>query len=56
MSEYKVTVGPDAQNPNNRRLFVNGHQWAKVYGWDNASVEARCKILSDALDDFEENA
>lgn len=42
-------VGPDAANPNNRRLFVDGQQWAKVYGWDKASVEARSAALIEAL-------
>jgi len=45
----KVTVGPCAKNPNDRRLFVDGHQWAKVYGWDKASVEARCDEIVKAL-------
>jgi hypothetical protein len=44
-----VHFGPDAANPNNRRLFVNGQQWAKVYGWDKRSVEARADTIATAL-------
>ncbi|MFN7611460.1 MAG: hypothetical protein ACK5QX_11085 [bacterium] len=49
MSDLRVTFGPDAANENNRRMFVDGSQWAKVYGWDKASVEARCDTLAQAL-------
>jgi hypothetical protein len=46
---YRVTWVDDAKNPNDRRLYVDGSQWAKAYGWDKASLDARCVILEAAL-------
>ena len=46
---YKVTWVDDAKNPNDRRMYLDGQQWAKVYGWDKASLDARCAILEAAL-------
>lgn len=47
--DRRVTIGPDAENGNNRRLFVDGSQWAKIYGWDDESVEARANEIVAAL-------
>lgn len=44
-----VKVGPDAANSYNRRLHVNGSQWAKVYGWDEESAQARADIIAAVL-------
>lgn len=40
----------DAQNPNNRRLMVDGSQWAKVYGFSPEVAEARARIIANALE------
>jgi len=45
----KVTVGPDASNPNNRRIVVDGSQWCKVYGFNQEQVEERAQIIADLL-------
>ena len=47
--DRRVTIGPDAENGNNRRLFVDGSQWAKICGWDDESVEARANEIVAAL-------
>lgn len=48
-SNYRVSFIDDGQNANNRRLFVGGEQWAKVYGFDPASAEARAEIIKAAM-------
>lgn len=45
----EVTVGPDAANSYNRRVFVNGSQWCKVYGWDSESAQARAEEVAKSL-------
>lgn len=45
----KVEIGPDANNENCRRIHVNGAQWCKVYGFDQAQVEERAKHIADSL-------
>ena len=44
-----VTFGPAKGEPNSARMFVDGQQWAKVYGWDASSLKARCDALSATL-------
>lgn len=44
-----VTWVNDASNENDRRMFVDGQQWAKVSGWDKKSLDARCDALEAAL-------
>jgi hypothetical protein len=46
---HKVTWVNDASNAHDRRMYVDGQQWAKVYGWDDASLNARCDALERAL-------
>lgn len=45
----KIEWVNDASNINDRRMYVDGQQWAKVYGWDKASLDARCDALEAAL-------
>lgn len=45
----KVEWVNDASNINDRRMYVDGSQWAKIYGWDKASLDARCDALEAAL-------
>lgn len=49
-TEHKITWVNDASNVNDRRMYVDGQQWAKVYGWDEASLNARCDILQEAME------
>jgi hypothetical protein len=44
-----VTIGPDAANSYNRRLFVDGSQWCKVYGWDSESAQGRAESIADVI-------
>lgn len=45
----KVEIGPDATNQNCRRIHVDGAQWCKVYGFDQAQVEERANHIADSL-------
>lgn len=45
----RITWVNDTSNLNDRRMYVNGEQWAKVYGWDEASLNARCDALERAM-------
>lgn len=46
----KVTRVKDATNPNCARIYVNGGQWMKVYGWDEHDLTFRCNIIIEALE------
>lgn len=50
MDGIKIAMsGPDAANPNNRRLIVDGSQWAKVYGMDPEQAQARADLICKGL-------
>jgi len=46
----KVTIGPDAANPNCLRLFLNGAQLCKVYGWTPAGALFKAQLIQKALE------
>lgn len=47
---HKITWVNDASNINDRRMYVDGSQWCKVYGWDWDSLNARCDTLQAAME------
>lgn len=50
MQDISIAMGgPDATEPNNRRLHVDGEQWAKVYGFTPEQSLARANIICRAL-------
>lgn len=44
-----VTIVSDENNPNNRRILVDGAQWMKVYGFDQEQVEERAQLIASLL-------
>jgi hypothetical protein len=53
---YRVTWVNDSSNDNDRRMYVDGQQWAKIYGWNHASLNARCDIIQAALENRRQSA